>query len=44
LVNFLGEMNSRNLVLASITLLACIFFMFYGSGKHSADYYLKMQK
>ena len=44
LVNFLGEMNARNLVLASITLLLCVFFMFYGSGKHSADYYLKMQK
>ncbi|MEZ4970690.1 MAG: DoxX family protein [Flavobacteriaceae bacterium] len=44
LVNFLGEMNGRNLILASITLLVCVFFMFYGSGKHSADYYLKMQK
>ena len=44
LVNFLGEMNARNLVLASITLLLCVFFMFYGSGKHSTDYYLKMQK
>ena len=43
-VNFLGEMNTRNLVLASITLLVCVFFLFYGSGKHSTDYYLKMQK
>ncbi len=44
LVNFLGEMNVNNLLLASVTLLVCIFFVFYGSGKHSSDYYLKMQK
>lgn len=44
LVNFLGEMNATNLILASVTLLVCLFFTFYGSGKHSADYYLKMQK
>ena len=44
LVNFLGEMNTANLILATIILLVCVFFMFYGSGKHSADYYLKMQK
>ncbi|MCK5443133.1 MAG: DoxX family protein [Maribacter sp.] len=43
-VNFLGEMHMNNLVLASLTLLVCIFFLFYGSGKHSADYYFKMQK
>ncbi len=43
-VNFLGEMHMNNLILASITLLICIFFLFYGSGKHSADYYFKMQK
>ena len=42
--NFLGEMNSTNLILATITLLVCLFFLFYGSGKHSTDYYLKMQK
>ncbi|WP_339706142.1 DoxX family protein [uncultured Kriegella sp.] len=44
LVNFLGEMNLNNLLVASVTLLVCIFFVFYGSGKHSSDYYLKMQK
>lgn len=44
LVNFLGEMNVTNLILASVTLLVCLFFLFYGSGKHSTDYYLKMQK
>ena len=43
-INFVGEMNSLNLILASSTFLVCIFFMFYGSGKHSADYYFKMEK
>lgn len=44
LANFLGEMNTTNLILATIALLVCVFFVFYGSGKHSADYYLKMQQ
>ncbi|WOD43017.1 DoxX family protein [Hwangdonia lutea] len=43
-INFLGEMNSGNLTLALITFLVCVFFLFYGSGKHSADYYFKMQQ
>ncbi|WP_024770635.1 DoxX family protein [Aquimarina macrocephali] len=44
LINFIGEMNVANLIIASIILLLCIFFLFYGSGKHSVDYYLKMQQ
>ncbi len=44
LTNFLGVMMVSNLVQASVVFLACIFFLFYGSGKHSLDYYLKMQK
>ncbi|TDQ32853.1 DoxX family protein [Zeaxanthinibacter enoshimensis] len=44
LVNFFGTMNVSNLLLASLVLIVCVFFLFYGSGKHSADYYLKMQK
>ncbi|MCM4169138.1 hypothetical protein KCTC52924_00095 [Arenibacter antarcticus] len=44
LVNFLGEMNVSNLILATIVLILLVFFLIYGSGKHSADYYLKMQK
>ena len=43
-INFIGEMNTNNLILSSIVLLACIFFLIYGSGKHSADYYFKMQQ
>lgn len=44
IINFMGEMHSQNLLLALITLAICVFFLFYGSGKHSADYYFKMQK
>ena len=44
LTNFLGEMNQTNLILAIVTLVVCLFFLVYGSGKRSADYYLKMQK
>ena len=43
-VNFLDVMNMNNLILATVTLLVCIFFLFYGSGKKSADFYLKMQQ
>ncbi len=44
IINFVGEMNSANLTLALVTFLVCLFFLFYGSGKHSLDYYFKMQK
>lgn len=44
LINFIGEMNVANLIIAAIILVLCVFFLFYGSGKHSADYYLKMQQ
>lgn len=42
-VNFLFIMNPQNLVEASIILLLSIFFVVVGSGKHSADYNLKME-
>ncbi|KLT69995.1 MULTISPECIES: DoxX family protein [Flavobacterium] len=44
LVNSMGHMHSENLTVAIVVLLVCIFFLFYGGGKHSADYYFKMQK
>jgi putative oxidoreductase len=44
LVNFIGEMNTTNVILSFLLLCVCIFFLFYGSGKHSADYYFKMQQ
>ncbi|TGV04021.1 DoxX family protein [Flavivirga rizhaonensis] len=43
-INFVGEMISNNLFLAVITLFVCLFFLIYGSGKNSLDYYFKMQK
>ncbi|MBQ4818497.1 DoxX family protein [Aquimarina sp. MMG016] len=43
-INFVGEMNVANLVIATVVFLLCIFFFLYGSGKHSVDYYLKMQQ
>lgn len=44
LINFIGEMNAMNLLIATVTLAVSVFYTVYGSGKHSADYYFKMQK
>jgi putative oxidoreductase len=44
IINFMGAMNAQNLILAFVTLLVCVFFLVYGSGRHSADYFFKMQK
>lgn len=44
LVNFIYEMNVVNLILSILLLCACVFFLVYGSGKHSADYYFKMEQ
>ncbi|MGL2987723.1 DoxX family protein [Flavobacterium sp. RSSA_27] len=43
-INFAGQMQEQNLFLALLTLVVCIGFLIYGSGKHSADYYFKMQQ
>lgn len=43
-LNFIGTMNVMNVLLAVVTLIICLFFLAYGGGKHSADYYFKMQK
>ena len=44
LIKFIGDMNTSNLLLATATFLICVFFLFYGSGKRSLDYYFKMQQ
>ena len=44
LINFVGEMNVTNLIIASIVLIISFFYSVYGSGKHSADYLFKLQK
>jgi putative oxidoreductase len=41
-VNFIVAMNSQNLIAAGLTLILSIFFFISGSGKHSADYKMKM--
>ena len=43
LINFIGELHPNDLLQASIVLVVSVFFIFYGSGKHSADYDLKME-
>ncbi len=42
-INFAGVMDWGNLILAIAVLTVTIFFIYYGSGKHSLDYYFKMQ-
>jgi len=44
LINFIGEMDVMNLLISMSVFILCLFFIFYGSGKHSFDYYLKMQQ
>ncbi|MDX1602050.1 MAG: DoxX family protein [Salinimicrobium sediminis] len=43
LINFMGVMHWGNLILAVVALALTAFFIYYGSGKHSLDYYFKMQ-
>lgn len=43
LVNFVIQMNHQNLLEAGVILLLSMFFVVVGSGKHSADYGLKME-
>ncbi len=42
-INFAGVMDVGNLILAIVVLAVTVFFIYYGSGKHSLDYYFKMQ-
>ncbi|MFD0975886.1 DoxX family protein [Salinimicrobium gaetbulicola] len=42
-INFAGTMFVGNFLLALAALLLTAFFIYYGSGKHSLDYYFKMQ-
>ena len=44
LLNFIGDMNSINLIISLATLATSIFYTVYVSEKHSADYYFKMEK
>jgi uncharacterized membrane protein YphA (DoxX/SURF4 family) len=44
LLNIFGEFNALNFMVAIVAFGVSVFFVFYGSGKHSADYYFKMEK
>jgi len=44
MVHVMGNFDGFSFIIAFLALLLCIFFTFYGSGKHSVDYYLKMQQ
>ncbi len=41
-VNFVGEFHTANLLQASACLLTSLFFVIYGSGKHSVDHSLRL--
>lgn len=42
-LNYIHEMNTFNYFTSLLVLAVFLFFLFFGSGKHSADYYFKMQ-
>lgn len=42
-LNFFGTMHTQSLIESSLVFIASVFFILYGSGKHSMDYDLKMQ-
>ncbi|MES2544187.1 MAG: DoxX family protein [Bacteroidota bacterium] len=44
IVNFIGVMNVQNLIISFLTFCIALFFLYYGSGRNSADYYFKMEK
>lgn len=43
-VNFMGEMNSNNLMISAAAFLISLFYFWFGSGKHSADCFFKLGK
>ncbi len=44
IINFIGQFHWLNFLMAVVTLGLCIFFLVFGGGRHSADYYFKLQK
>tara|TARA_B110001450_G_scaffold256935_1_gene289591 strand:+ start:2942 stop:3364 length:423 start_codon:yes stop_codon:yes gene_type:complete len=43
-VNILEDMSILNLVIIMSIIFVSLFFLIYGSGKNSVDYYLKMEQ
>ena len=44
MINFIGEFNPSDFVQSMLAFATSVLFIFFGSGKHSVDYYLKMQE
>ncbi len=44
LLNFIETFNWSNTLQSGICLLLCLFFVYFGGGKHSADYNFKMEQ
>jgi uncharacterized membrane protein YphA (DoxX/SURF4 family) len=44
MINFIGVFNSSDFIQSLLAFITSVFFIFFGSGKHSVDYYLKMQE
>lgn len=43
-VNYIGEMHTTNLLISSVAFFICMFLLWFGGGKHSADYFFKLGK
>lgn len=43
-INFFGDFIVSNFLMSLLVLTLCIGFLIFGGGKHSADYYFKMEK
>jgi putative oxidoreductase len=43
-ISFVSYTSIPNILIPLATLAVCVFFLVYGGGRHSADYYFKMQK
>ena len=44
ILSFMGTVTLGGVLLPLVTLIVCVFFLIYGGGKHSADYFFKMQQ
>ena len=41
-INFIGVMHAGSLIQSLIAFFVCMFFLFYGSGRHSVDHSLRL--
>lgn len=43
-ISFVNYISTQHILVPLVTLFVCVFFLIYGGGRHSADYYFKMEK